>query len=150
MWPSRKAVPKPYVKASPNPVPARDEGRTTISWDMGDGSNGVVVLVVRHLDGTKLAGMIGGPSGAKQIDWIDPETRYLFHLYRRDDWDERETRTPQPLAQVEVMRHEVALEARYDIAVVALAISWVIGAAALFLALVFVAMRWLERTRTNT
>src|SRR5687767_5334841 len=129
--PPTKRAPKPWVKASPNPLRAEDDGRTTISWDMGDGSDGAVALVVQKIAGTELMGMTGGPSGSKEIDWIRPETRYLFHLYRREDWNLRATRTPQPLAQVRVQRYADKLEERYDIAVVVLAVAWLLGAAAL-------------------
>lgn len=138
----KASAPKPFVKASPNPVSAEAEGRTTISWDMGDGSDGVVALVARKLDGDELMGMTGGPSGAKEIDWIRPENRYLFHLYHRADWNQRATVTPQPVAKVNVQRDELTREERYDIALVVLAVGWVLGAASLLVALIVAARRW--------
>jgi hypothetical protein len=69
----------PSITADPNPMPATlDSKTTTISWDTGDGSLGVVYVSVegdpeRRFSGSQAAGSLDAP-------WIGKGV-YEFRLY---------------------------------------------------------------------
>jgi hypothetical protein len=73
----------PWIKASPNPVPAGTGSETTtVSWSTEDGSIGQVYLLgpsqVEKL-------FTGGRSGAKEAPWIKKGGKYEFLLYAGTD-----------------------------------------------------------------
>jgi ABC-type transport system substrate-binding protein len=74
------------IVAEPNPVPAGEgAGRTTVSWDTGDGSVGEVWLAV---DGgeEKLFGKHS--KNSQDVPWISAGPTYEFRLYKGTDRQE--------------------------------------------------------------
>ena len=86
-----------FIRASPNPVPlTAGTGTTRISWNTGDGSDGLVTLVP-HRGATRAEEIPfnGGPAGDADVGWIRPDVLYRFRLYRlRSD--------SKPIAEVRV------------------------------------------------
>lgn len=103
----------PFVAAFPNPVsPQEGAGRTTVAWDTGDGSDGVLVLVRRAPDGTESQQSLGtGADGMIHADWIVPHYVYRFRLYRATD------RT-RPIAATTVTMGSPTMEVLLDLAFV--------------------------------
>ena len=90
--PIRK-LPRPFVRAEPNPVPAISErGATLISWNTGDGVGGRV-LVSR--DGSPERELAAGSQGSQVVEEITPGSTYEFRLYAAID-------PRKPLASVRV------------------------------------------------
>jgi len=75
-----------YLKAEPSRVTnSAQPGKTTLTWDTGDGADGVLVLAVKTLAGQREQVVTSGPSGRIELDWIDRDVLYRFRLYRRGD-----------------------------------------------------------------
>ena len=85
-------LPRPFVRAEPNPVAAISGGATLISWNTGDGVGGRV-LVSR--DGSPEREFAAGSQGSQVIDEIRPGSMYEFRLYAAID-------PRKPLASVRV------------------------------------------------
>ena len=86
-------LPRPFVRAEPNPVPAISErGATLISWNTGDGVGGRV-LVSR--DGSPERELAAGSQGSQVVDEITRGSTYEFRLYAAID-------SRKPLASVRV------------------------------------------------
>jgi hypothetical protein len=69
----------PAIEASPNPVPADRQHRSTrITWTTGDGSEG---LVYASKDGEAEALFARGPVGSSIANWIAVGAVYEFRLY---------------------------------------------------------------------
>jgi hypothetical protein len=67
------------ITASPNPVPAGEGlGKTTITWNTGDGTVGQVYV---SADGEPDVLWLGGASGSGQAPWIQAGPTYEFRLY---------------------------------------------------------------------
>lgn len=67
------------LSASPNPVPAGSgPGTTTITWNTGDGSVGLVYV---SQDGSPESLFAQGSSGSQSASWITPGSVYSFRLY---------------------------------------------------------------------
>lgn len=68
------------LRATPNPVPySPDSGSTTLSWEFGTGKTGEIWVTSPDTPARLVA---SGPSGAKTIDWIQPDVPYKFHLVK--------------------------------------------------------------------
>lgn len=69
------------ISAEPNPLPAgKGPGKTTISWDSGDGS---FVQIYISIDGGEDIKMFAqGAKGSSDADWIYPGRTYEFRLYQ--------------------------------------------------------------------
>src|SRR5437879_6502124 len=70
-------LPRPFVMAEPNPVPAISGGATLISWNTGDGVGGRV-LVSR--DGSPERELAAGSQGSQVVEEITPGSTYEFRL----------------------------------------------------------------------
>jgi hypothetical protein len=69
----------PFLRASPNPVPAGEgPGKTIISWDTADGSIGNVYV---SIDGGKESLFADSCRGTAVADWIQTGSTYEFRLY---------------------------------------------------------------------
>jgi len=69
----------PFLRASPNPVPAGEgPGKTIISWDTADGSIGNVYV---SIDGGKESLFADSCRGTAVADWIQTGSIYEFRLY---------------------------------------------------------------------
>ena len=68
------------ISASPNPVPAGSEkfGKTTVTWDTGDGSVGQVYVSVNAKEEKLFAD--NRPKGTQEAAWIG-KGEYEFRLY---------------------------------------------------------------------
>lgn len=72
---------QPFIRATPNPVPAEsglEPGSSTIEWSTGDNSVGWIFL---RTAGQKEVFFASGPSGAKPVAWIQRNLAYRFTLY---------------------------------------------------------------------
>jgi len=71
---------KPSISANPNPVPAGEEklGKTTISWDTGDGTPGEVYLSTNRGEEKRFSGAVA--KGSQEAAWIG-KGEYEFKLY---------------------------------------------------------------------
>ena len=85
-------LPRPFVRAEPNPVAAISGGATLISWNTGDGVGGRV-LVSR--DGSPERELAAGSQGSQVVEEITPGSTYEFRLYAAID-------SRKPLASVRV------------------------------------------------
>lgn len=79
--------------AGPPPV------RTTISWDTGDGTRGVVAVVDQVQGREEMKQMSTGPSGSVEVEWVGPGRKYQFRLYTQGAWDSRDQRPPRELTR---------------------------------------------------
>lgn len=71
------------LTADPNPVPlGEDAGKTTISWQTGDGTMGEVYVVTNNNPETLFA---RGPKGRTEAPWIVADSTYEFLLYSGTD-----------------------------------------------------------------
>jgi hypothetical protein len=79
--PAAQAQRSPTIKADPNPVPAGPEklGKTTISWDTGDGKPGQVYLSVNGGAEKRFTG--ARARGSQEAPWIGAKGEYEFRLY---------------------------------------------------------------------
>ena len=70
----------PQISADPNPVPAGSEkfGKTTISWDTGNGSIGEVYVSVNGAPDKLFAG--NRAKSSKEVSWIG-KGQHEFKLY---------------------------------------------------------------------
>jgi len=69
----------PALTADPNPVPpGEDAGKTTISWQTGNGTMGEVYVVTNSNPETLFA---QGPKGQAEAPWIVADSIYEFRLY---------------------------------------------------------------------
>lgn len=77
---SSVSVGGPQISAAPNPVPAGSEkfGKTTISWNTGDGSVGDVYVAANGAPEKLFAGK--RPKGSMDAAWIG-KGEYEFRLY---------------------------------------------------------------------
>jgi hypothetical protein len=67
------------IKAVPNPVPPGSEpGKTMITWDTGDDTQGKVYV---SEDGGKESEFATGVSDSQEATWIRPGSTYEFRLY---------------------------------------------------------------------
>lgn len=124
-------------------------GLTTITWDTGDGSAGVVALATGNGRDGELQGMVAGSSGTMDVDWVFPGVWYRFLLFRRDDWDARETTPPRAIAATTIAgSSRENLEVVADLVVVAYVAVWIVGSAAIAAWLVGRAQRRLTRSMT--
>jgi len=75
---------KAKITATPNPVPAGPQsfGSTTVSWTTGDGSDGVVYVVV---NGDPPKSFANGGTGSQNAPWIGAGGVYEFRLYSGPD-----------------------------------------------------------------
>jgi hypothetical protein len=72
----------PWIMALPNPVPAGEgKGRTTISWNTADESDGMVYVSVNGGEESLFATLRQGSSGA---NWIHAGASYEFRLYNSE------------------------------------------------------------------
>jgi len=70
----------PRIVATPNPVPHSEGfGKSTISWDSGDGSL-VQVYVSVNGQAERLFGE--APKGKQDVDWIGQSAAYRFQMYK--------------------------------------------------------------------
>ncbi len=78
-WPAPGAG-GPLISAAPNPVPAGREkfGKTTISWNTGDGSIGEVYVSVNGAPEKRFAG--NRSKGSLEMKWIG-RGEHEFRLY---------------------------------------------------------------------
>jgi hypothetical protein len=69
------------ITAEPNPVPAGMEkyGTTTITWDTGDGTPGVVYVSINGEPEKGFSRALA--TGSKAADWIGNKASYEFRLY---------------------------------------------------------------------
>jgi hypothetical protein len=119
-----------FVAAEPNPVPSGDGlGKTTISWDTGDGSAGRVAVSV---NGGPEALFATGPAGSKIAEWIDGGgATYRVSLYRQG--------VPHhALATVTITRRDWSQAA-------ALAVASTVGLIPLLVFCAWVIDSWLDR-----
>lgn len=81
---STVSVGGPQISAAPNPVPAGSEkfGKTTISWNTGDGSVGDVYVSTGGAPEKLFAGK--RPKGSLEAAWIG-KGEYEFRLYAGTD-----------------------------------------------------------------
>lgn len=69
----------PWISADPNPVPGGPgRGRTTVSWDTGNGQPGIITVVQDSGPATLFA---TGARGQGEADWIQDGSRYRFLLH---------------------------------------------------------------------
>ena len=72
------------ITASPNPVPAgKGFGKTTVTWNTGDGSIGQVYVSVNGEQEKIFAD--GRPQGSLDAPWIGAGATYEFRLYSGKD-----------------------------------------------------------------
>jgi tRNA (mo5U34)-methyltransferase len=72
----------PTISASPNPVPAGGEtGRTTISWNTGDESDGMIYV---SRNGGKESLFATSREDSSIANWIQAGSTYEFRLYNLD------------------------------------------------------------------
>jgi len=72
----------PTLRAFPNPVPAGEQaGKTTISWDTGDGSVGQVYI---STNGGEESLFATARQDSVPANWIQTGTNYEFRLYNSD------------------------------------------------------------------
>lgn len=84
------------ITAIPNPVPAGPgKGTTTISWDTGDGSMGVVVFSINN--GPENQWFSKTAKGTWEAPWINKGGIYEFRLYSSQE-------RAKPLATVRVTK----------------------------------------------
>ncbi len=78
------AASKPVLSATPNPVPTggldKPLGRTTITWDTGNGTAGDLYVKVDR-DPEKF--IARAPSGRREVRWIHFDSIYEFRLYNQ-------------------------------------------------------------------
>jgi hypothetical protein len=68
------------ITANPNPVPPGEGfGTTKVSWNTGDGTDGVVYIFTGDGREKKFAGPM--PAGSLDAPWIGVGTIYEFRLY---------------------------------------------------------------------
>jgi len=82
--PAAQAKGSPIINADPNPVPAGPEkfGKTTISWDTGDGSVGQVFVSVNGREEQLFAD--NRPKGVHEAKFIG-KGECVFRLYARKE-----------------------------------------------------------------
>ena len=72
-------LPRPFVRAEPNPVPAIPQpGATLISWNTGDGASGRLLM---SRDGSAEKQLATGSQGSQVVEEIAPGSTYEFRLY---------------------------------------------------------------------
>ena len=96
--PPTQTAKKATIKADPNPAApiVGKFGKTTITWDTGNGSPGNVYL--SHEGGTEKPFALNRPKGSQEATWIGKGV-YEFRLYG-------ETERTTPLASVKVTRSQ--------------------------------------------
>jgi hypothetical protein len=80
--PATTAGGPPSITADPNPVAAtgaEKKGKTTISWDTGDGSVGQVYFSVNN--GEEKLWLDNRAKGSQEAPWIKKGAVYEFRLY---------------------------------------------------------------------
>ncbi|MEO6349252.1 MAG: hypothetical protein ABIP53_01230 [Candidatus Limnocylindrales bacterium] len=149
----RDRAPAAFVRAIQigAPTDGKPEGRpiTTITWDTGDGSRGVVALAKGSGRGAEIQGMVADSSGAVDVDWAVPGAWYRFLLYPIAEWEARESKTPRAIASATVAPASgERLEVAADLVVVAYAAVWLVGSVAIVAWLIGKAQRRLTSSRT--
>ncbi len=118
--------PRPFLRASPNPVEPPSPGRTTLTWDTGDGRAGVVAYV--EPDSGELIPIGASPSGSVDVSWIQAGRPFRFNLYDHEDWLQRETRRMRPRTGTTVT---MLSSQRYEVLADLAVLGVVVGAAIL-------------------
>ena len=73
----------PSITATPNPVPSGSQaGKTTLTWNTGDGTVGEVYL---YVSGQPEKLFTRGAKGSKDAPWINAGPVYEFRLYAGTD-----------------------------------------------------------------
>jgi hypothetical protein len=115
---------KPFIQASPNPIPETPGGElgfTTVEWSTGDGSTGWVYL---RTAGSQNVLFAAGPAGTQSISWVRRNFDYRFTLYADDQRKKK-------LAAVNVTMGNPRRELMLDLAVVGGAVVTVVTPVAL-------------------
>ena len=86
--------PRPFLRASPNPVEPPSPGSTTLTWDSGDGRAAIIAYV--KSESGELIPIGASPSGSVQVTWIQANKPFRFNLYDIEDWLQRDSRRLRP------------------------------------------------------